>query len=218
MDVIPGVKNVTIEEDGEFGRLSNGTVSILDCRTDVEIRPEQLIGVETLQSFSTRYRDWVRWVPPIVEKLNVNQIDEEALAACPNIVQLGLRNNKGHIVPRTVRELKLEFYTGAPIPPWIEKLTIEYPKAPIAGDLRNLVSILCSRGLCHFVEPPPAIRELTFRYTDVSGYVFPEGIVDLTLDHCTGVPVFPKSLKRLYVHHGNPHGKPEGVEVTVYRY
>ncbi len=212
LEVVPGVKNVGIEDGGGFGRLSDGTVSIIDCRTDVEIRPEQLEGVTTVRNFSTCYRDWLRWVPPTVEYLGVVHIEERALAACPYIRKLVLGNNEGHVIPPSVRDLKIDFYTGAPIPPWIEKLTIDSLRAPIVGDLQNLTSIMMLKGFYDFAEWPVSIREVYLQAVDLDGYVFPEGITDLTLIACRGMPVFPKSLKRLYHNGTNPYGNLEGVE------
>ncbi len=204
LQVVPGVREVVISEFAFADCFSNGTVRIVDER-EVDIREEAFEGVLTLRSYFGSIDSKV-WLPPTVEEIQAGRVDPMSLVACINLRKLKLHHFDEFLtLPPSVEEIDVDNFHGGFIPPNVKILRIgRHPDGSLSGDFSNILKlqlpVLDWLRLTQTGAKFPALRELGLcaeQIADLTGHVFPEGIVDLAIYGCSGTPIFPKSLKRL---------------------
>lgn len=130
--------------------------------------------------------------------LNLVEFDKAAVAET-SIEYLYTPSLAGMTLPQTLRELNIGNYTGEELPPQLESLIIIDKVGP--GVPMRLPSGLKKLGLeIETVPPlPPGLESLILYKANLAGVVFPEGLVELSLTKCRGMPKYPKRLEKLKI-------------------
>ncbi len=228
LDVVPGIYEIVIGEGAEFGRFSNGTVEIYDMRYEAVGR-EAFEGVETVREFtgSGSNRKPI-WLPPTLVSASVYNADKQSLAACTELRKLFTGPLSEHdVLPPRLTHLTIGWYEDCvTVPAHLERLEIcdgadDDPRPP-RGDFSNLNSLDVYfdiwKGMVNAGTQFPALRDLhlyVHEETDITGHVFPDGIVELELCGFVGAPIFPSKLEKLRIRSCNLTGIPGGVSVIA---